>query len=205
MCISLRTCFFECLARACNSGVFAEYSAKPPEIITKPPPKDFGMGQRACPVECFQWKAVHTVYKCVQAGKPGYLLEIMPDSQSEAVDDRPFSTELLEFMWEKAEAADEGLKEYFWLPGAPSIVPLLPRHAVADRLQRRTETKSLKELVAKWEELEDQQATEKELVRPCSLLSRVCLVPFYFVCVHAQCSTPFGTAVPCPLCLIVFR
>lgn len=144
----------------------ADYSAKPTKIVSKPPSKHCERSAQTCLIEHIQFKAVHTVYACIQRANPGYVLEVMPDAQSEALQNHGYAAELLQCMWEKAETADEGLQQFHWLPAAASTVPLLPRHAIADRVQRRTEHKALKELVESFEKVDEQGRTEQEIVRP---------------------------------------
>lgn len=126
-----------------------------------------------------QFKAVHTVYEGARGLEASYVLDVMPDLKPKGLQGELVALELLSCMWDNAQAADAGLVQYHWLPGAPPIVPLLPRHAVADRVQRALERAVLKELVdwfqQEWGDQPDQEQAVRSRALPLTLLLLHCM------------------------------
>lgn len=160
-------------------------AANTTEIKVLAPPVDHTSNSRSCPIDRAKFTAVRTVYVMASEASQAYRLHGLK-SQSLTFQKGSSGTQLLQHMWEQAAASDEALQGFQWLPGAPPVVQLQPRHAAADRVQRATERDVLTGLSKTFERAFCMRLGPTALVRGCAVLS--CLRRGYCTwgCMHMK-------------------
>eukprot|EP00892_Ulva_mutabilis_P012035 jgi/Ulvmu1/9203/UM005_0303.1 len=146
------------------------------DLQIKPPPHDISM-PKACPIERSEFYAVRTVYELANESSSDYQLQEFSPQSRAFHPGHSQGVRILKRMWDRAMASDNALQGFQWLPGAPPVVQLQPRHAAADRVQRAAEREVLKCLMETFEDAFCSKMGSKALAKTVGLhAANLCIV-----------------------------